>query len=499
MVEHVFRSLQWVFLLYFAGINLGYIGLNVLTFIALPKYMKRRVLSKLPRVYTDFEPPVSLIVAAYNEEAVVVSSIRSLLQIEYPEFEIVVVNDGSRDRTLQVLIQEFDLVPFPEAFRSRLPHASLRGIYRSRSHPELRVIDKENGGCKADAINAGLNTARYPLFCPLDADTILQRDSIRLLVQPFLDDSRTVGSGGIVRIANGCEVSGGFLGSVDLPRNGLALFQVLEYLRAFLFGRIGWNTLDALPLISGAFGLFHKETIINLGGYSTKCVAEDMELVLRIHRHFRLSGKPYRLTFVADPVCWTEAPEDFRTLRNQRMRWQRGLMQCMSIHRELLFNRRAGWLGNVALPFLLFFEGLGPIIEVLGLLSIVVGFWLGWISLQGFLAITFAAIGLGMVLSLTSLLLEESAFHTYSRLRHVMILIGASLLENIGYRQLMAWWRLRGLWQWMLGRDVAWGEMVRSGKWQDEPRAADRFGPVPAQRGTSRGKRIEPVAPAITR
>jgi hypothetical protein len=171
----------------------------------------------------------------------------------------------------------------------------------------------------------------------------------------------------------------------------------------------------------------------------------------------------------------------------------------MSIHRELLFNRRAGWLGNVALPFLLFFEGLGPIIEVLGLLSIVVGFWLGWISLQGFLAITFAAIGLGMVLSLTSLLLEESAFHTYSRLRHVMILIGASLLENIGYRQLMAWWRLRGLWQWMLGRDVAWGEMVRSGKWQDEPRAADRFGPVPAQRGTSRGKRIEPVAPAITR
>lgn len=499
MVETFFHAMQWVFLFYFAGINLGYIGLNVLTFFELPKYMKRRVLSKLPRVYTQFEPPVSLVMAAYNEEAVVVSSVRSLLQIEYPEFEIVVVNDGSRDRTLQVLIDEFDLVPFPEAYRSRLSHARVRGIYRSRLHPELRVIDKENGGCKADAINAGLNAARYPLFCPLDADTVLQRDSIRLLVQPFLDDARTVGSGGIVRIANGCEVSGGFLGSVGLPRNTLALFQVLEYLRAFLFGRIGWNALDALPLISGAFGLFHKETIIALGGYDTKCVAEDMELVLRIHRHFRLSGKPYRLTFVADPVCWTEAPEDLRTLRNQRIRWQRGLMQCMSLHRELLFHRRSGWLGNVTLPFLLLFEGIGPVIEVLGLLSIVVGFTLGFISWTGFLLITFAAVGLGMVLSLTSLLLEESAFQTYSKLRHVLILIGASLLENLGYRQLMAWWRLRGIWQWLLGREVAWGEMVRSGTWQDTPRPADRTGPAPAQRGQRRGKRIEPVAPVVTR
>jgi cellulose synthase/poly-beta-1,6-N-acetylglucosamine synthase-like glycosyltransferase len=499
MVETAFHALQWVFLLYFAGINFGYIGLNVLTFFALPRYMKRRVLAKLPRIYTEFEPPVSLIVAAYNEESVVVSSIRSLLQIEYPEFEIIVVNDGSRDRTLQVLIEEFDLVAFPEAFRSRLSHARVRGIYRSRSHPELRIIDKDNGGCKADAINAGLNAARYPLFCPLDADTILQRDSIRLLVQPFIEDQRTVGSGGIVRIANGCEVSGGFLGSVDLPRNGLALFQVLEYLRAFLFGRIGWNTLDALPLISGAFGLFHKETVITLGGYSTTCVAEDMELVLRIHRHFRLSGKPYRLTFVADPVCWTEAPEDFRTLRNQRMRWQRGLMQCMWLHRELLFNRRAGWLGNVALPFLLIFEGFGPIIEVLGLVAIIVGFASGWISLAGFLAITFAAVGLGMVLSLTSLLLEESAFHTYPRLRHVMTLTGAALRENVGYRQLMAWWRLRGLCQWMLGRQVAWGEMVRSGAWQDQARPTDRSGPIPSPRGNARTKRIEPVAPVVTR
>ncbi|MGH7500335.1 MAG: glycosyltransferase family 2 protein [Longimicrobiales bacterium] len=501
VTAHFFEAAQWVFLLYFAGLNLGYIGLNLLTFVSLPTYMKRRVLSNLPRTYTSFEPPVSLIVAAYNEEAVAVSSIRSLLQIEYPEFEIVVVNDGSRDRTLEVLIAEFDLVLFPEAFRSRLRHARVRGIYRSRSHPQLRVVDKENGGCKADAINTGLNAARYPLVCPLDADTVLQRDSIRLLVQPFLEDPRTVGTGGIVRIANGCRVSGGFLGAVDLPRRPLALFQVLEYLRAFLYGRVGWNSLDALPLISGAFGLFHKETIIALGGYSKDCVAEDMDLVLRIHRHFRLAGRPYRLTFIADPVCWTEAPEDMRTLRNQRMRWQRGLLQCMSLHSELLFHRKAGWLGHVALPFLFLFEGLGPLLEVLGFLAILAGFALGWISWHGFLAITLVAVALGTALSLTALLLEESVFHTYPRQRQVLVLMAVSLVENLGYRQIMAWWRLRGFVQWLLGREVPWGDMLRKGSWQESqtnPPARVRPGSG-AARGAGRSSPIESATPAATR
>ncbi|MCI0433866.1 MAG: glycosyltransferase family 2 protein [Gemmatimonadetes bacterium] len=473
-MHEFYGAVQWIFLLYFAGINGGYILLNVLAFFALPRFMQRRVLSSLPRPHTDFEPPVSLIVPAYNEEAVIVSSIRSLLQIDYPEFEIVVVNDGSKDGTLRVLIEQFDLVIFPEAFRQRLSHRPVRRIYRSRLHPELSVVDKENGGSKADALNAGLNTARYPLICPLDADTILQRDSIRLLVQPFLEDPATVGSGGIVRIANGCEVAGGFLGRVGLPRNPLALFQVVEYLRAFLFGRVGWNALDALPLISGAFGLFHKETVIRVGGYSTTCVAEDMELVLRMHRHFRRQRKPYHVTFVADPVCWTEAPEDLRTLRNQRMRWQRGLLQCMVLYRDMLFRPGMGWLGWLALPFLFFFEGLGPILEIAGVLSISFGFVMGWISLDNFALIMAVAIGLGTVLSLTSILLEEAAYHTYPRARDVLVLIVASLLENVGYRQLTAWWRLRGLWQWARRKEAAWGAMVRTGSWQsasDGPRA----------------------------
>ncbi len=466
LMHQAFEAVQWVFLLYFAGINGGYILLNLLTFLSLPRIMQRRVLVSLPRPYTEFEPPISLVVAAYDEEAVIVSSIRSLLQIDYPQFEIVVVNDGSKDGTLRALIDEFDLIEFPEAFRQRLPHSPVRAIYRSKRYPELRVVDKENGGAKADAVNAGVNAARFPLVCPLDADTILQRDSIRLLVQPFLEDPTTVAVGGIVRLANGCEVAGGFLGRVGLPRNPLVLFQVVEYLRAFLFGRLGWIMIDALPLISGAFGLFHKETVIKVGGYNRACLGEDMDLVLRMHRHFRLAGIPYRITFSADPICWTEAPEDLRTLRNQRVRWQHGLLQCMSLYRDLLFHRKSGWLGWLALPFVFFFEGLGPLIEVFGFIIIVAGFAAGWMAPDGFLVIMAVAIGLGTVLSLTSLLLDEIAFHTYPRMRHVLVLILAALFENLGYRQLLAWWRVVGLWRWMRGKEIGWGAMVRTGSWQ---------------------------------
>ncbi len=465
MLSAAFVAFQWLALAYFAGINLGYILLNVITFFALPRHLQHRVLLDLPCPHNGYEPPVSLIVAAYNEETVIADSVRSLLQIDYSEFEIIVVNDGSTDGTLDVLTREFDLIPFPEAFRIRIQHKPVRAIYHSRMYPEVRVIDKQNGGCKSDAINAGINAARYPLITPLDADTILQRDSIRLLVQPFLEDPHTVATGGIVRIANGCEVNRGFLTRVALPRHPVALFQVIEYMRAFLFGRIGWSTLDALPLISGAFGLFHRESIIELGGYRRDTLGEDMELVLRIHRKFRLEGRPYRITFVPDPVCWTEAPTDLRTLANQRIRWQRGLMEAMVMNRALLFHPKSGVLGWLAMPFLLVFEGFGPIMEVGGYLVVGLGFLFGAVSLAGFLAFTLVAIGLGLVLSLTSLLLEQAAFNTYPRHRDILILLACALAENFGYRQLSAVWRIRGLWRWFRKADSAWGAMPRSASW----------------------------------
>ena len=292
-MNYLVDALQWFFLAYFVGVNLVYLALNLMAIPTLRRHTEIGSISNLPPVYSGFEPPVSVLVPAYNEEATIVTSVRSLLQLDYAEFEVVVVNDGSRDATLERLVEAFDLEPFPEAYWRRLPGKPVRGIYASRTHGSLRVVDKENGG-KADALNVGINASRYPLFCAIDADSILQRDSLRRVAQPFLEDPLTIATGGTVRVANGCSVVNGHLEKVDLPGNPLALLQIVEYLRAFLFGRLGWATLNAVLIVSGAFGVFRKEAVIAAGGYREGSMGEDMELIVRMHRTFRLAGKPYR-------------------------------------------------------------------------------------------------------------------------------------------------------------------------------------------------------------
>lgn len=452
-------------MLYFIGLNAGYLLLNMFSLIYLHQMMRERASDELTQIYSGFEPPITLLVPAYNEQATIAASIRSMLQLNYPQFEILVINDGSKDHTLEVLQREFSLVPFPEAYRARLQTKTIRAIYRSTKYPNLRVIDKENGG-KADSLNAGINASRYPLFCAVDADSILQRDSLQRVAQPFLEDSTVIASGGTIRIANGCRVSGGFLEKIDLPHNPLALMQIVEYLRAFLFGRMGWSPLNAMLIISGAFGLFRKEAVVDAGGYRTDTVGEDMELVVRLHRRFRLAGKPYRIVFVPEPICWTEAPEDLKTLKNQRIRWQRGLAESLSMNLELLFHPKGGTAGWLAFPFMLVFEWLGPLIEVVGYLFMFVLFLFGMISSQALWAFLFVAIGFGILLSVSGLLLEEMTFHIYSRPRHLVMLLFALLLENLGYRQINSVWRLTGLIRWILRSKGHWGEMKRKGSWQ---------------------------------
>lgn len=457
---------QWFFLLYFIGMNLGYIMLNIMSFFTLSRYMQEHSTEEgLSQEYADLQLPISVLSPAYNEEATVAASIRSLLQLNYPEYEIIVINDGSKDKTLEVLIQEFSLAPFPEAYRVRLKTKPVRTIYQSTVYPNLRVIDKENGG-KADALNVGINSARYPLFCCIDADSILQRDSLEKVVQPFLEDPTTVASGGTVRIANGCEVSGGFLVRRGLPGNLLALFQIVEYMRAFLFGRLGWSPLNALLIISGAFGVFHKEKVISVGGYLTNTIGEDMELVVRLHRHLRQQGVPYRITFVPDPICWTEAPEDLKTLKSQRVRWQRGLAESLAKNFDLLFNRKGGAVGWLAFPFMMIFEWLGPIIELTGYVFMTVAFLFGMISGQAMVAFLVVAMGLGVLLSVSAFLLEEISFHIYPKPKHILILFLVAIAENFGYRQLNSVWRLMGLYYWARGKKGHWGEMTRKASWQ---------------------------------
>ena len=451
---------EWFFLLYFVGLHGSYLILNLISFLKLSRYTQERALDDLPQVHSGFEPPISILVPAYNEEANITASIRSLLQMGYPEYEIIVINDGSRDRTMEVLCREFSLVRFPEVYCDRLPTQAVRAIYRSTTYAQLRVLDKANGG-KADALNAGINSARYTLFCGLDADSILQRDSLERLVRPFLEDPEMVACGGTVRIANGCQVRGGFLVGAGLPSNLLALFQIVEYLRAFLFGRLGWSQMNALLLISGAFGLFHTETVIQVGGYRHSTIGEDMELIVRLHRKLRQQGQPYRIAYVPDPVCWTEAPEDLKTLRNQRVRWQRGLSDSLSLNLSLMFHRRGGVAGWVAFPYMVIFEWFGPLIEVVGYVFMALSFGLGIVSYPAMAAFLLMAVGLGLLNSVTALLLEEISFHIYPRPKHLLILLLVAAAENLGYRQLNSLWRLQGLLEWVFGKQAKWGEMTR--------------------------------------
>ena len=465
IIEYIVQIVQSFYLGYFIILNCIYLALTIISLRVLPRFMQRQTIHKFPHTETGFEPPISLVVTAYNEEAVIVPTIKALLQLDYPEYEILIVNDGSKDNSLAVLTQEYALEALPMAFRQRIKHKPVKTVYQSKLHPNLRVIDKENGGSKADASNAGINGARYGLFMPLDADTILERDCLKLMVQPFMMNPHTVGVGGNVRILNGCEVRDGYLYETNLPKNWLALFQVLEYTRAFLSGRVGWNYFNALPLISGAFGLFQKEAVIEVGGYSHKSLGEDMDLVLRLHRHFRLRGKPYRIDFVVDPVCWTEAPETLSILKKQRVRWQRGLFDCLWENRQLLFHPRGGPVGWMSFPFLLFLEGISPIFESFGLLFFIACFSTGLVNGEGTISFLLLSFGTGFLLSISSILLEEITFRTYPKKKDLMMLLVAAFVENFGYRQLMSLWRLEGIIKWILRTESSWGTMTRNASW----------------------------------
>ena len=467
--DHALASMQWIFMIYFVAINLAYLILNYISAYQIVRYMREYRANYLPPGLREYQPPVSIVLPAHNEEKSVVASVHSLLKTNYPEFEIVVVNDGSSDRTREALIEAFGLVKVPEAYRARLQTAEVRGVYASARYPHVRMVDKAKGG-KSDAINAGINCVRYPLFCVVDADCILQPESLSRVVRPFLEDGRVVASGGVVRVLNGCTVSNGMMAKVGLPNRWLPSFQVIEYLRAFLFGRMGWSPMNALLIISGAFGVFYKERVIAIGGYRGDTVGEDMDLVVRLHRNLRKEKRDYRIVFVPDPVCWTEVPKDIASLSHQRVRWQRGLAESLWSNIGLMFNRRGGAAGWVAFPFMLVFEFLGPIIEVVGYVSMIVLALAGLVPLKAFLIFLAAAVGMGMLLSVNAMLLEELSFGLYARPSQQLRLFAVAVLENFGYRQMNSCWRFYGTLLWLLGlrKHHRWGHIHRDGSWRHD-------------------------------
>ena len=462
MIEVVF-AFNALVLAYFVVANGFYVALSLLAMRRMRRHVRRqRSLDMAALVDASGDLPVSLIVPAYNEAQTIVPVVRSMLTLAYETYDIVVVNDGSVDATLERLTAAFDLKPAERVQTSSVPTAAIRGVYRSREHPNLWVVDKENGGGKADALNAGLNHSRTPLVCALDADTLLEPDSLVRVVRPFLEDATTVAAGGVIRVANGCTISGGMVTEVRLPRSLLARFQVVEYMRAFVAARVGWDAIGGTLIISGAFGVFRRSVIADAGGFDTATVGEDMELVMRLHDHLRQRGRPYRISFVPDPVAWTEAPESLSDLGRQRDRWQRGLMQVLWRHRRMFASPKHGVPGMVAFPFFLFVELLGPVVEVLGYAAFAATMLLGWGSATYAGAFVMVAVVLGSLISTFAVVLQELSFSRYRSTREVLALVGLAMVEGFGYRQLTLWWRMRGLIS-GLRRTTAWGPMDRKG------------------------------------
>jgi len=450
---------------FFIVVNVTYTVLLILSFREIMRYMRHNAFSNYRvMVQSELTPPVSIIAPAFNEEATVVESVRSLMKLNYGNFEVVVINDGSKDGTLDRLQREFHLLPSKQLYAPVLPCKEVRGIYRSTKteHKNLVVVDKENGG-KADALNAGINAARHEFVCSIDADSLLEDDALLRVVKPFLEDDTVVAAGGIVRIANGCEVVNGRVVNVKLSSRLLPIFQVVEYFRAFLSGRMAWHGVNGLLIISGAFGLFRKDALVEAGGYRRDTVGEDMELITRLHRMKREKKEPYRVVFVPDPVCWTEAPESFKMLSRQRNRWHRGLLDTMLIHRKMLFNPAYGVIGLAAMPYFVFVELLGPAIEFFGYASLTGLYALGILDMK--LAVLFFIVALfyGVMFSVGAVLLEEVSFQRYPRPRDLALLLSIGVIENFGYRQLTTWWRVKAFWDYFV-RDVrSWGEMQRKG------------------------------------
>lgn len=451
---------QWMLLAYMLILNASFLVLISSGWQVVRGYVRLRPLRDYGYVArSPLSLPVSILMPGYNEEQTIVEAVRSLLNSQYGIYEVVLVNDGSTDRTLAVVREAFDLVQMERVPRSGLPTSRIRHTYVSALDERLIVIDKENGG-KADALNAGINYAQFPLVCAIDADTILDTGALARLVWEFQSHSDTVATGGIVRIVNGSSVENGLVTTVHTPRSLLGNIQIMEYLRAFLGGRLAWSRWNMLLIISGAFGLFRRDVLVEAGGYDAHTITEDAELILRIRRLRADQGLPCRITFFPDPICWTQAPQTLSQLARQRDRWQRGLGEMLVKHRRMLLRPRYGRVGMIALPYYWFFELLEPVITIIGFILVTIGVLIGAVDPFVYALLIILSTAYGLLLSLGVILMEERAFRRYPNWQDLGRMSFAVIVENFGYRQWQALVRFRALFR--IGRERhVWGEMTR--------------------------------------
>ena len=464
LIHRVYFFFESSVILYVFIINSIYFVLTITAFFSLRRHhanfspAEQALLMQSP-----LTPAISLIVPAHNEAMSVKESVGCMLRLQYPRYEVIVVNDGSKDKTIDILIDEFKLYRSARAPTGELPTQPIRAIYESREPLRLVVIDKMNGG-KADAINAGINAASSNLVMVVDCDSIIERDALFHMAKPFLEDpDRVIAVGGTVRAVNDCRIEHGRVRGVQTSRSWIANFQAVEYMRAFFGGRVGFSLFNSMLIISGAFGLFRRDAVLEAGGFNHDTIGEDMELVVRLHHIWQRKKKPYRIAYVAKPVCWTEVPQSMKILHRQRKRWQRGTVESLWRHREMLLNPKFGTVGLFSFPYFFFFEMIGPAVELFGYFLTVVGLIFDIIAPP--IAVLFFTVSIlfGVLLSTSALVLEEYTVCRYPFPRHSLLLFVAAILENFGFRQILTLWRVQGLIDGIKGKKGGWGHMERRG------------------------------------
>lgn len=453
---------QYLILLYFLLVILSYVIFSYLGVRSILQYYNRLSKPSLKNILEhDLYIPISILVPAYNEEKSIVASVHSFLTLHYPALEVIVMSDGSMDSTIDRLIEAYELIETRYIYNVIVETQPITRIFRSNRYPNLIVAEKGNGG-KGDAQNAALNLARNPIVCAVDADSLLDAEALLRAARLFLEDEHVVGVGATIRPLNGATIRSGKVIELNLPNNWLARMQILEYSRAFFAGRAGWASINALLIISGALGFFRRELMLELGGWSHETITEDIELMLKLHKHMIDRKIPYRIEFIPDPLCWTEVPTDMGSLRRQRNRWQRGLLETLWMYRKMTFNPRYGLIGMLAIPYFWIMEGFSPIIEFFGYGFVIVAFLTGFLAWDVGLLFLLLALLYGVLVSQIAMGIETLLIYRYTRLYDRLLLVFMSVFEFLGYRQILTWERLKATFQ-VQAKRGQWGKMRREG------------------------------------
>lgn len=468
LLQEVYVKVSWVFFIY-GGVLLFLYFLGVILSARAVKRNKRRArfLQVKDIVSATDIPSVTLVAAAYNEGRTIVENVKSLLSIQYPFYELLIVNDGSTDNSMKLLIDKYKLEAIDSTFIVQpIPTAMVRAVYRSTEaqYRHLTIIDKNNGG-KSDALNCGINFAHTELILCTDADCIVEQDAILKLVRPYLEegDREIIACGGAIGVANDSEIKEGVLKKLRVPKDLLPTTQVVEYIRAFLIGRMGWGEVNGLMLISGAFGMYPRTRLLEVGGFNTKTVGEDLELCIRLRVHMEKLKKKYKVVNVPETLCWTEVPHSYEVFVKQRDRWARGLWETLKLHKYLFLNPKYGKMGMIFFPYWCLFEFGAPIIEFLGIMFMIVFGIYGLIDWPFAILLFLAVYLLGCIFSSVAVFFYILNFRHYSSAKEIAELLLAAYLEPFIFHPILVFGQLKGLYKKLFGIKSGWGNMTRKG------------------------------------